>query len=106
MLELADRVHRHVRGLEQIEQLVEAASSSRVAAIGVEQHHLAAVLPGGAVEVHADRVVERRPAVGLLLPDALDQRGRTRSAVTRDAHLGVEVDDRDVDARRSACSGT
>ena len=50
----------------------------------------------GAVEIDAERVVERGPAIGLAAADALDQAGEVALAVAGDADLGVEVDERDV----------
>ena len=49
-----------------------------------------------AVEVDAHRVVERRPAVGLAGPDALDEARQIGQPVPRDADFGVEVHQRDV----------
>jgi hypothetical protein len=49
-----------------------------------------------AIEVDAERVVERRPAVGPASTNALDEARHVHRSVLRDAHFGVEVDERDV----------
>ena len=76
---------------------MEADRAARVAAVGVDQHDLPAVLAAGPVQVQPDRVVERRETARLLLPDPLDEPRELVLAVARRAHFGVEVDDGDVD---------
>ena len=83
--------------LQQVEHVAGGERAARVAAVGVDEQDLLAVLLGGAVEVDAHRVVERRPAVRLAHADALDQPRVVVGAVARDADLGVEIDQRDVD---------
>ena len=83
--------------LQQVEHVAERHGAARVAAVGVDDQDLLAVLLGGAVQVDAERVVERGEPSGLRLADALDQPRVVVRAVARDADLGVEVDQRDVD---------
>src|SRR5262245_28512907 len=96
MLEHADRVDGDVRRLQQIGQLMKRNRAARVTAVRVEEHHLAAVLAGGTVQVDADSIVERRPAADLLLADSLDDAREFVLAVARDADLGVEIDHGDI----------
>ena len=96
MLEVADRVDGDVGRLHEVEHVVERQRAGRVAAVGVEHQDLLPVLALRAVEIDADRVVERRPAVGLALADALDEARIVGGGEARDAHLRVEVHERDV----------
>ena len=86
--------------------VAEANRAARVAAVGVEHQDLPARLLGGAVEVDAERVVQRREAVRLPRADPLDQARKVVLPVLGDADFGVEVDQRDVLGVASACSGT
>ena len=104
MLEVADGVDRDVGGPQQIEHVAERERAAGVAAVGVEDEDLLAVLLGGAVEIDAERVVQRRHS---RRPCA---RGCARSGagsrlprIARDADLGVEVDERDVLGADPAC---
>ena len=96
VLHVADGVDRDVGRLAEGEHVAEGERASRVAAVGVEDQHLLPVLALGAVEIHADGVVQRGPAVGLPAADALDETRVVVGAEAGDAHLGVEVDERDV----------
>ena len=49
VLERPDRIDRHVGRLQDVEELVEPERALRVAAVGIEQHDLAAGLAAGAV---------------------------------------------------------
>ncbi len=48
------------------------------------------------VEIDAKRVVHRGPSAGLTSANPLNHPGKIALAVLGDAHLGVEVDERDL----------
>ncbi len=97
MLQEPDGVHRHVGRLQEIEHVAEGDAAPVVASVGVEHQDLPPVLVGGAVEVDAGRVPQGgAPPFRLPAPNPLDEAAELRLAVARDAHLGVELDQRVV----------
>ncbi len=89
-----------MRRLEQRQRLLQRQRRPGVTAIGVHHQYLAAVLGIGTVEVGAERIVQGREAVGLALPNPLDQPCEVALRISRDAHLRVEIHEGDVLGRR------
>ena len=69
----------------------------------IQDEDRAAFVVGRAVEIDAERVVHRGLAVRLAAADPLDHAREVLLAVLRDAHLGVEVDERHVLGVAAAC---
>ena len=96
MLQVPDGVDRDVGCLHEIQRVLIRQRAARVAAVRVEHEHLLAVLRFRAVEVHPQRVVERRHPVDLAHADPLDEARVVVGVEARDAHLRREIDERHV----------
>ena len=80
----------------QFEQLVESQAASGIAAIRVQQQHLAPILVEGAVEIHAEGIVERGQASRFLAAQPLGESRKVPLREPANSHLGVEVGQRHV----------
>jgi hypothetical protein len=76
--------------------VAERDGAPRVATIRIDDEDRPPLVFGGAVEIDAERVVERRPPVGAPAADPFHQARELPLLVARHPHLGVEVDERDV----------
>ena len=86
-----DRIDRDVGGPDEIEQLLEPYAAPRVAAIGVQQQNLAPILCECAIEIDAQRVVERRHPAGLLAAQAFNEPRKVGLAKSAHTHSGVKA---------------
>ena len=97
VLEEPDDVDRHVEARSSVETSLKRDRAARVAAVGEDDQDRAAIGLGGAVEIHAERVVQRRLA---RRPCATRMRSTSRGKScwreARDPDLGVEVHERHV----------
>ena len=96
MLEIADRVHGNIGGLQEIERVGEGERAARVAAVGVEHQDFAAFLPLRTVQIHAERIVQGRPAVGLTHANPFHETRVVRRTEPGHANFRVEVDEGEI----------
>jgi len=85
-----------VHAIEEPRQRRQCLGLTMAAPGAAYQQHLLARLARDALDVHRDRVVERRVAAGLARPDAFEEPLVLVWLKPRDAHLLVEIHERHV----------